>query len=88
MVYTYFLYVHFVINIIVGIYFLVTVRASNRQQLVDDCQQVFVNTSLESSCARLANVSTYVFIAIVAVLLWLELCESCLFSCFFFPFVC
>jgi len=73
MIYTYFLYVHFVINLIVGIYFLVTVRASNRQELVDYCAEVFVDTSVESSCARLMNVSTYVFIAIVAALLLLEL---------------
>ena len=76
MIYAYFLYVHFVINLIVGIYFLVTVRQSNRQQLVNYCSEVFVDTSVESSCARLMNVSTYVFIAIVAALLLLELCES------------
>ncbi|KAH0827803.1 hypothetical protein J3R83DRAFT_3428 [Lanmaoa asiatica] len=73
MTYTYFLYTHFVINLIVGIYFLVTVRASNRQQLIDDCAEVLVNTSMESSCSDLTNVSTYVFIAIVAALLLLEL---------------
>ncbi|KIJ18773.1 hypothetical protein PAXINDRAFT_129187 [Paxillus involutus ATCC 200175] len=73
MIYTYFLYVHFVLNLIVGIYFLVTVRMSNRQQLVDYCAQIFVNTSTESDCTRLMNVSTYVFIAIVAFLLLLEL---------------
>ncbi|KAF9227421.1 hypothetical protein BS17DRAFT_764653 [Gyrodon lividus] len=47
MIYTYFLYVHLVLNLIVGIYFLITVRMSNRQQLVDYCAQVFVNTSTE-----------------------------------------
>ncbi|KIJ61335.1 hypothetical protein HYDPIDRAFT_159675 [Hydnomerulius pinastri MD-312] len=73
MIYTYFIYVHFVLNVIVGIYFLVTVRMSNRQQLVDYCAQVFVDTSTESHCSGLMNVSTYVFIAIVAVLLLLEL---------------
>ncbi|KAF8554695.1 hypothetical protein OG21DRAFT_1030015 [Imleria badia] len=72
MTYTYFLYVHFVLNLIVGIYFLVTVRASNRQQLVNECAEVFVNTSMESSCSRLMSVSTYVFIAIVAALLTFE----------------
>ena len=76
MIYTYFLYVHFILNLIVGIYFLVTVRASNRQQLIDYCAEVFVDTSVESSCSRLMSVSTYVFIAIVAALLLLELCES------------
>jgi hypothetical protein len=79
MIYTYFLYVHFVLNLIVGIYFLVTVRMSNRQQLVDYCAQIFVNTSTESDCTRLMNVSTYVFIAIVAFLLLLELCMCHLF---------
>jgi len=72
-IYTYFLYVHFVLNLIVGIYFLVTVRASNRQQLVDYCAEVFVNTSVESSCSGLMSISTYLFIAIVAALLLLEL---------------
>ena len=76
MIYAYFLYVHFVLNLIVGIYFLVTVRASNRQELVDYCAEVFVDTSVESSCTSLMSVSTYVFIAIVAALLLLELCES------------
>lgn len=76
MIYTYFLYTHFILNLIVGIYFLVTVRASNRQELVDYCAEVLVNTSMESSCTGLMNVSTYVFIAIVAALLLLELCES------------
>ncbi|KAG8213866.1 hypothetical protein J3R82DRAFT_10610 [Butyriboletus roseoflavus] len=73
MIYTYFLYVHFVINLIIGIYFLVTLRASNRQQLVDYCAEMFVNTSMESSCTDLMSVSTYVFIAIVVALLLLEL---------------
>lgn len=76
MIYTYFLYIHFVLNLIVGIYFLVTVRASNRQELVDDCAKVLGGTSMESSCAQLMSVSTYVFIAIVAALLLLESCES------------
>jgi len=76
MIYTYFLYVHFAINLVVGIYFLVTVGASDRQQLVDYCAQVFVDTSMESSCLQLMAVSIYVFIAIVAALLLLELCES------------
>ncbi|KAG6372337.1 hypothetical protein JVT61DRAFT_7777 [Boletus reticuloceps] len=71
-IYTYFLYVHFVLNLIVGIYFLVTVRASNREQLVDYCAEVFVNTSTESSCSGLMRVSTYAFIAIVAALLLFE----------------
>ena len=77
MVYAYFLCFHFVLNVIVGIYFLVTVRQSNRQQLVNSCSEVFVDTSIESSCARLMSVSTYVFIAIVVALLLLELCSSC-----------
>lgn len=82
-IYTYFLYFHFVLNLIVGIYFLVTVRASNRQELVDYCAKVLVNTSAESSCAQLTSVSTYVFITIVAALLLLELCRSpclCIFA--------
>ncbi|KIK87752.1 hypothetical protein PAXRUDRAFT_14431 [Paxillus rubicundulus Ve08.2h10] len=73
MIYTYFLYVHFVLNLIVGIYFLVSVRMSNRQHLVDYCAQVFVNTSTERDCTRLMDVSTYVYITIVAFLLLLEL---------------
>lgn len=76
MIYTYFVYIHFVLNLIVGIYFLVTVRASNRQELVDYCAEVFVNTSMESSCTQLMSVSTYVFIVIVAALLLLEFCKS------------
>lgn len=76
MLYTYFLYVHFALNLVVGIYFLVTVGASDRQQLVDYCAAVFVDTSVESSCLELMTVSIYVFIAIIAALLLLELCES------------
>jgi hypothetical protein len=72
MMYTYFLYVHFVLNIVVGIFFLVTVRASNRQELVNSCAEVFTDMSVESSCSRLMSVSTYVFIAIVAALLLIE----------------
>lgn len=75
MMYTYFLYVHFVLNIVVGIFFLVTVRASNRQELVNYCAEVFTDMSVESSCSRLMSVSTYVFIAIVAALLLIEFCE-------------
>lgn len=81
MIYAYFLCVHFAINIIVGIYFLVTVRASNRHQLVEYCAEAFADTSVESSCSRLMNVSTYVFIAIVAALLLLEFCKYEHFSC-------
>ncbi|KAG9316544.1 hypothetical protein JVU11DRAFT_2594 [Chiua virens] len=73
MIYTYFLYVHFILNLIIGIYFLVTVRASNREQLVNYCADVFVDTSIGSSCMSLMGISTYVLIAIVAVLLFLEL---------------
>lgn len=75
MLYTYFLYAHFVLNVIVGIYFLVTIRQGNRQQFVDYCASVFAGTSAESNCTRLTSISTYVFITIVAVLLLLELCE-------------
>lgn len=84
MIYTYFLYIHFVLNLVVGIYFLVTVRASNRQQLVDYCAEFFVDTSTESSCSSLMNISTYVFIAIVAALLTFEFCEACCPSVFAF----
>lgn len=90
MLYTYFLYVHFVLNIIVGTYFLVTVRKSNRQQIVDYCASVFAGTSAESNCTGLSGISTSVFIVIVVVLLLLELCESftyppCLCQLVFFP---
>lgn len=74
MTYAYFLYAHLVLNVIVGIYFLVTIRKSNRQQLVDQCAAVFVDTSTELDCTRLMNISTYVFIVGVACLLLLELC--------------
>lgn len=84
MLYAYFLYIHFFLNLIVGIYFLVIVRQSNRQELVDYCSDVFENTSVGSSCSRLMSVSTYVFIAIVAALLLLELCGSRLFCVFAF----
>lgn len=73
MLYTYFLYAHFVLNVIVGIYFLVTIRQGNRQQFVDYCASVFAGTSAESNCTRLTSISTYVFMTIVAVLLLLEL---------------
>jgi len=75
MLYTYFLYGHLVLNVIVGIYFLVTIRQGNRQQFVDYCASVFAGTSAESNCTRLTSISTYVFITIVVVLLLLELCE-------------
>ncbi|KAH7888762.1 hypothetical protein F5I97DRAFT_1855305 [Phlebopus sp. FC_14] len=72
-IYTLFLYAHSILNLLVGIYFLITIRMSNRQQLVDECARVFVNTPTESDCSRLMNVSTYIFIAIVIALLLLEL---------------
>ncbi|KAL4073987.1 hypothetical protein J3A83DRAFT_4232795 [Scleroderma citrinum] len=73
MLYTYFLYTHLVLNVIVGIYFLVTIRKGNRQQLVDYCASVFTGTSAESNCTSLTSIPTYVFIAIVVLLLLLEL---------------
>ncbi|KAG6330813.1 hypothetical protein ID866_8277 [Astraeus odoratus] len=75
MSYAYFLYIHTTLNVIVGVYFLVTIRKSNRQQLVDYCARFFTDTSTEAICVRLMNVSTYVFIAVVAILLLLELCS-------------
>ncbi|KAG1808288.1 uncharacterized protein BJ212DRAFT_1224760, partial [Suillus subaureus] len=72
-VYAYFVYIHLLLNVIVGIYFLVTIRQSNRQQLVDECYTVFSNNPSESNCQSLMNVSTYVFIAVVSLVLLLEL---------------
>ncbi|KAI6033114.1 hypothetical protein F5J12DRAFT_798772 [Pisolithus orientalis] len=73
MMYTYVLYAHAILNVIVDVYFLVTIRKGNRQQLVDYCVSVLAGTSMESSCTQLKGISTYVLIAIVAILLLLEL---------------
>ncbi|KAG1839017.1 hypothetical protein DFJ58DRAFT_813094 [Suillus subalutaceus] len=72
-IYAYFVYIHLLLNVIVGIYFLVTIRQSNRQQLVDECYAVLTNNPSESNCQSLMNVSTYVFIAVVSLVLLLEL---------------
>lgn len=72
-IYAYFVYIHVVLNVVVGIYFLVTIRQSNRQQLVDECYVVFANNPSASNCQSLMNVSTYVFIAVVSLVLLLEL---------------
>ncbi|KAG2145969.1 uncharacterized protein EDB93DRAFT_1150274 [Suillus bovinus] len=72
-IYAYFVYIHLLINLIVGIYFLVTIRQSNRQQIVSECYVVFANNPSESNCRNLMNVSTYVFIAVVSSVLLLEL---------------
>ncbi|KAG1732203.1 uncharacterized protein EDB91DRAFT_1226662 [Suillus paluster] len=72
-IYNYFIYIHLFLNIIVGIYFLVTIRQSNRQQLVDECYAWFINNPSQSNCQNLMNVSTYVFIAVVSFVLLLEL---------------
>ncbi|KAI6040344.1 hypothetical protein EDC04DRAFT_3140474 [Pisolithus marmoratus] len=71
--YTYVLYAHTILNVIIGVYFMVAVRMGNRQQLVDYCVSVLAGTPTESSCTRLTNLSTYVLIAVVAVILLLEL---------------
>ncbi|KAG1742843.1 hypothetical protein EDB19DRAFT_599381 [Suillus lakei] len=72
-IYAYFVYIHLLLNVIVGIYFLVTIRQSNREQLVDECYVVFVNNPSQSNCQNLADISTYVFIAVVSFVLLLEL---------------
>ena len=75
-IYTYFIYVHFVLNIVVGIYFLVTIRESNRLQVVDECYNMLAGNSSEDSCGTLMKIPTYVFIAVVSFVLLLELCTS------------
>lgn len=71
--YTYTLYAHTILNVITGVYFMVTVLKGNRQQLADYCSLVLASASTESSCTRFTNIWTYVLIAIVATLLLLEL---------------
>lgn len=73
MLYTYTLYAHTILNVITGVYFMVTVLKGNRQQLVDYCPSVLASASTESSCTRFTNIWSYVLIAIVAILLLLEL---------------
>ncbi|KAG2148362.1 hypothetical protein BD769DRAFT_1659881 [Suillus cothurnatus] len=72
-IYAYFVYIHLLLNVIVGIYFLVTIRQSNRQQIVDECYHVLANNQSESNCQSLMNIPTYVFIAVVSFVLLLEL---------------
>ncbi|KAG0707317.1 hypothetical protein DFH29DRAFT_24025 [Suillus ampliporus] len=72
-IYAYFIYIHLVLNAIVGIYFLVTIRQSNRQQLIDECYAWLTDSPSQSNCQSLMNISTYVFIAAVSFLLLLEL---------------
>ncbi|KAG2750263.1 hypothetical protein P692DRAFT_20832044 [Suillus brevipes Sb2] len=72
-IYAYFVYIHLLLNVIVGIYFLLTIRQSNRQQIVDECYAVLTNNPSQSNCQSLMNVSTYVFIAVVSFVLLLEL---------------
>ncbi|KAI6121687.1 hypothetical protein F5141DRAFT_1091647 [Pisolithus sp. B1] len=71
--YTYVLYAHTILNVVTGVYFMVTILEGNRQQLVDYCASVLAGPSTESSCTRVTNISTYALIAIVATLLLLEL---------------
>ncbi|KAI6134490.1 hypothetical protein EDD17DRAFT_1707336 [Pisolithus thermaeus] len=71
--YTYVLYAHTILNVVTGVYFMVTILEGNRQQLEDYCASVLAGTSMESSCTQVTNTSTYVLIAIVATLLLLEL---------------
>ncbi|KAG1765506.1 hypothetical protein EV702DRAFT_1151814 [Suillus placidus] len=72
-IYAYFVYIHLLLNVIVGIYFLVTIRRSNRQQIVDECYMMLANNPSQSNCQSLMNVSTYIFIAVVSFVLLLEL---------------
>lgn len=72
-IYVYFVYIHLLLNVIVGIYFLVTIRQSDREQLVNECYDVLANNPSQSNCQNLLNVSTYVFIAVVSLVLLLEL---------------
>lgn len=73
MMYTYALYAHTILNIVTGVYFMVTILKGNRQQLVDYCASLLAGTSTESSCTRVTSISTYALVAIVAILLLLEL---------------
>lgn len=72
-IYAYFIYIHLLLNVIVGIYFLLTIRQSNRQQIVNECYAVLANNPSQSNCQSLMNISTYVFIAVVSFVLLLEL---------------
>ncbi|KAG2150600.1 hypothetical protein DEU56DRAFT_780933 [Suillus clintonianus] len=72
-IYAYFLYIHLFLNVVVGIYFLVTIRQSNREQIVEECYVVFSGNPSQSNCQGLQNISTYVFIAVVSFVLLLEL---------------
>ncbi|OAX43326.1 hypothetical protein K503DRAFT_708889 [Rhizopogon vinicolor AM-OR11-026] len=72
-IYAYFTYIHLLLNIAVGIYFLDTIRQSNRQQIVDECSALLTDKSSQSNCQNLLNISTYVFIAVVTFVLLLEL---------------
>lgn len=72
-IYAYFVYIHLLLNVIVGIYFLVTIRQSNRQKIVNQCDLVLVNNPSEPNCQSLMNVPTYVFIVVVSFVLLLEL---------------
>ncbi|KAH7927132.1 hypothetical protein BV22DRAFT_1118441 [Leucogyrophana mollusca] len=72
-IYTYTIYIHFILNLIVGIYFLVEMRQSSRETVVDWCSESLAGTSKESACITLQNIPEYVFIVVTAVVLFLEL---------------
>ncbi|EIW82929.1 hypothetical protein CONPUDRAFT_136143 [Coniophora puteana RWD-64-598 SS2] len=72
LIYTYFIYVHFFLNIIIGIWFLVAIRQSNRDMFTQECDH-FVDENNDETCSKLAAMSEGVFVAVTACVLLLEL---------------
>jgi hypothetical protein len=76
--YSYFLYIHLIINVAVGSYFLwmITHTATPDEGLL--CTEIFQNDGAQSTCNKLFSVGKNIFIGIIICIWLIELCaRSC-----------
>ncbi|EGN99895.1 hypothetical protein SERLA73DRAFT_180179 [Serpula lacrymans var. lacrymans S7.3] len=71
--YAYFVYTHFLLNLVFAIYLFVALSTSHRTNIVNACQDVLVDINSQEKCTKLLNTSEYVYIAITSFILLLEL---------------
>jgi hypothetical protein len=74
MIYSYFLYAHFVINVIVATIFLWIITHTEQTDIVEACRGAIQNQQAQAQCTGLLHITEGVFIGVSTFVLLIELC--------------
>jgi len=74
--YAYFVYAHFILNVIVVVICLLMLAHDEKTDVVKLCQNAIQDPQAKAQCTGLLNITEDIFISVAAFVLFIELCKS------------